>query len=127
MTYQSISWNGGTKPRRTDQDRDDREQSEEPPAEYWTISVIDEIEAVVEAAVEETDPDTDHARGRAEAARSILVELPDDPDDLTDELIDEWRDVVEEFREIDGDYSQGVGDLTSEVIDELIEEEGSIC
>ena len=32
MTYQHISWHGGTKPRRPIQDRD---QSEEPPAEYW--------------------------------------------------------------------------------------------
>ena len=32
-----FSWHGGTKPRRTVQEDDeaDREQSEEPPAEYW--------------------------------------------------------------------------------------------
>jgi len=33
MTYEHLSWHGGTKPPRTD--IDSREQSDEPPAEYW--------------------------------------------------------------------------------------------
>jgi len=34
MNYDTMDWHGGTRPPRSDE-ADDREQSDEPPAEYW--------------------------------------------------------------------------------------------
>jgi len=42
MTYEHLSWHGGTKPQRTE--TDSREQSEEPPAEYWENKEMEQKE-----------------------------------------------------------------------------------